>query len=160
MSAIPNLRCERPAAGLMQIFFGVTPLATVLFHTYHSKGIHFFTPGEFSQQLGYMKHPKGYNIPPHDHNPITRTVEWTQETIIVRAGSTRLDLYAPQTRNYLISLMLHTGDIALLAHGGHGFYMEEDCEMIEVKQGPYAGDSDKTRFPRVAPEHIMLLESV
>ena len=34
----------------------------------------------------------------------------------------------------------------LLAHGGHGFHMLEPSEMIEVKQGPYAGDMDKTRF--------------
>ena len=34
----------------------------------------------------------------------------------------------------------------LLAFGGHGFQMLETTEIIEVKQGPYAGDADKTRF--------------
>ena len=32
----------------------------------------------------------------------------------------------------------------LLATGGHGFEVLEEIEMIEVKQGPYAGDEDKT----------------
>lgn len=34
----------------------------------------------------------------------------------------------------------------LLASGGHGFEVLEDLEMIEVKQGPYTGEQDKTRF--------------
>lgn len=29
---------------------------------------------------------------------------------------------------------------------GHGFEILEETEMIEVKQGPYAGEQDKTRF--------------
>jgi mannose-6-phosphate isomerase-like protein (cupin superfamily) len=43
----------------------------------------------------------------------------------------------------------------LLVKGGHGFEVLEELEMIEVKQGPYAGDQDKTRFvgkiPQVLP---------
>ena len=42
--------------------------------------------------------------------------------------------------------ILQTGDVILLASGGHGFTMLEETEMIEVKQGPYAGEKDKTRF--------------
>lgn len=37
----------------------------------------------------------------------------------------------------------------LLAYGGHGFKMLEDSEIIEVKQGPYAGENDKVRFESV-----------
>jgi hypothetical protein len=32
--------------------------------------------------------------------------------------------------------------------------MLEEVEMIEVKQGPYAGDQDKTRFTAVAADRI------
>ena len=42
--------------------------------------------------------------------------------------------------------MLEAGDVVLLIEGGHGFEVMEDVEMIEVKQGPYAGEQDKTRF--------------
>ena len=44
------------------------------------------------------------------------------------------------------SQILNKGDIILLAFGGHGFVMLEKSEIIEVKQGPYAGDKDKVRF--------------
>jgi hypothetical protein len=37
-------------------------------------------------------------------------------------------------------------DFILLAFGGHGFEMLEESEIIEVKQGPYAGEADKIRF--------------
>ena len=158
MNTYQKLHYKIPCRGLMHIFFKNIQLATIIFSFYKSEGINFFTPEEFSQQLGYMKRPKGYEIPPHDHNPVPRTIEWTQETVIIRTGRVRLDLYAPHTQSYLASLMLHSGDIALLAHGGHGFYMEEDCEMVEVKQGPYAGDADKTRFPGVSDERVTFLE--
>ena len=42
--------------------------------------------------------------------------------------------------------MLEEGDVILLAGGGHGFEILEETVMIEIKQGPYAGDADKTRF--------------
>jgi hypothetical protein len=45
-----------------------------------------------------------------------------------------------------MSRTLHGGDVILLIKGGHGFEVEEDVEMFEIKQGPYAGDADKTRF--------------
>lgn len=125
-------------------------LAIVLRVDFCAKGIHFLTPDSFSQQLGYMNHPKDYVIAPHDHNPVVRTVEWTQEVLFVRRGRVRLDFYAPESRNYLQSLVLGAGDVVLLAHGGHGLTMLEDAEIIEVKQGPYTGEADKTRFTPVA----------
>ena len=44
----------------------------------------------------------------------------------------------------------------LLAAGGHGFEVLEEVEMIEVKQGPYSGDNDKTRFPGISNEKIII----
>jgi hypothetical protein len=32
----------------------------------------------------------------------------------------------------------------------------EEIEMIEVKQGPYAGDNDKTRFDGVSAEQVTI----
>lgn len=37
-------------------------------------------------------------------------------------------------------------DAILLIQGGHGFEVLEEVERIEVKQGPYVGEEDKTRF--------------
>ncbi len=120
-------------------------LALILSRNYNKPGIEFFTPDDFSQQLGYMRHPKGKVIQPHVHNQVPREVHYTQEVLFIRRGKVRVDFYTKQ-QNYLESRVLEAGDIILLANGGHGFEALEELEMIEVKQGPYAGDSDKTRF--------------
>jgi hypothetical protein len=130
-------------------------LAVILQASFSGEGIHFFTPDSFSQQLGYMKRPSGYAIAPHDHNPVPRTIEWTQEVLFIKSGRVRLDLYAPGSREYIESRILSTGDVTLLAHGGHGLVMLEESEIIEVKQGPYAGEADKTRFEPVDATRIV-----
>lgn len=120
-------------------------LAIILPANFRGEGIRFFTPDDFSQQLAYMNRPSGYTIQPHVHNAVTREVEFTKEVLFVRSGRVRVDFYTDE-QVYMESRILGTGDVILLARGGHGFEMLEDCEMIEVKQGPYAGEKDKTRF--------------
>lgn len=120
-------------------------LAVLLRSSYNEDGIKFFTPSDFSQQLAYMKRPVGYVIPPHVHNPVAREVHFTKEVLFIKSGKVRVDFY-DDDRNYLESRILGQGDVILLAFGGHGFEMIETSEIIEVKQGPYAGDMDKTRF--------------
>lgn len=120
-------------------------LAIILFANHHADGIEFFTPNDFSQQLGYMNHPQGYVIPPHVHNPVSREVQFTKEVLFIKSGKVRVDFY-DDDQTFLESRILEQGDVILLAFGGHGFEMLEPTEMIEVKQGPYAGEADKTRF--------------
>lgn len=120
-------------------------LAIIIRTTYCKSGIHFFTPDEFSQQLAYMHHAAGKIIQPHVHNPVHREVFFTQEVLFLKKGRLRVDFYDKE-RNYMFSRILESGDVILLASGGHGFEALEEIEMIEVKQGPYAGDGDKTRF--------------
>ncbi|MDH3235090.1 MAG: hypothetical protein OEQ29_16345 [Alphaproteobacteria bacterium] len=120
-------------------------LALILRASYRAEGIKFFTPDDFSQQLAYMNRPAAYVIPPHVHNPVTRAVHYTLEVLFLRRGRVRVDFYDDE-QTYLQSRILETGDVILLATGGHGFEMLEDSEIIEVKQGPYAGEADKTRF--------------
>lgn len=120
-------------------------IALVIGARFEKDGIEFFTPDDFSQQVGYMRHEKGIVIPPHVHNRVDRTVRLTQEVLFVRKGRVRVDLYSI-ARRFIGSAVLETGDVILLASGGHGFTMLEPTDMIEVKQGPYLGDQDKTRF--------------
>jgi mannose-6-phosphate isomerase-like protein (cupin superfamily) len=131
-------------------------LISVIIRTqYHAEGIKFFTPDAFSQQLAYMNRAKGYSISPHVHNNIKREVNYTQEVLFIKSGKVRVDYY-DDNKNYLESRILNQGDVVLLAGGGHGFCMCEDSEMIEVKQGPYAGDEDKTRFNSIADDKVRL----
>ena len=55
-----------------------------------------------------------------------------------------------------IDFVLNKGDVILLAYGGHGLYMLEESEIIEVKQGPYADDLDKIRFNPVDNQKVKL----
>ena len=120
-------------------------LAIILRAQYKSEGIEFFTPDDYSQQLAYMNRPSGYLIKPHVHNAVERKVQYTKEVLYIKSGQVRVDFYE-EDQSYLESRVLHAGDLILLAYGGHGFYMLQASEIIEVKQGPYAGDADKTRF--------------
>lgn len=120
-------------------------LALIIKSNFNEPGIHFFTPEEFSQQLAYIRHPAGKIISPHIHNIVRREVTSTQEVLYIKRGKLRVDIY-DENQNYLNSYILETGDMILLANGGHGFEVLEDIEMIEVKQGPYAGEADKYLF--------------
>lgn len=131
-----------------RVEFGGIAFAIILRSGFREPGIHFFTPGDFSQQLGYMRHPAGHVIEPHVHNPVPRSVHFTHEVLFLRRGRLRVDFYTDE-RAYIESRELGAGDVILLAAGGHGFEVLEEVEMVEVKQGPYVGDADKTRFPGV-----------
>jgi hypothetical protein len=123
-------------------------------HTYED-GIKFVTPNDFSQQIGCMSRPKGYAIEPHLHNSVAREVCYTKEVLFIKSGKVRVDFYSDE-KAYIESYILNQGDVILLAFGGHGFEMLEDSEILEVKQGPYAGDSDKTRFSSIDPKQISI----
>ena len=92
-----------------------------------------------------MNRPKGHIIKPHVHNRVIREVQYTNEVLIIRSGKVKVIFFDDQ-QNYLCSRVLLEGDVIILIRGGHGFEMLESSEMIEVKQGPYAGEHDKTRF--------------
>jgi mannose-6-phosphate isomerase-like protein (cupin superfamily) len=136
----------------MIVHQGVT-LAILLRSDHCAAGIEFFTPDDFSQQLAYMNRPAGYVIPPHVHNPVRREVQYTKEVLFIKSGKVRVDFY-DDNQSYLKSAILHAGDVILLAFGGHGFEMLEPTEMIEVKQGPYAGESDKSRFQGIPRDQV------
>src|SRR3569623_647737 len=130
-------------------------LALIIRHSFRKDGIEFFTPGTYSQQIGYMNRPAGYVIEPHVHNPVRREVQYTKEVLFVKSGKVRVDFYDDDQR-YLESSVLNVGDVILLAYGGHGFEMLEPTEIIEVKQGPYAGDHDKTRFSPIPSDKLKM----
>ena len=143
--------------GVESIFHAQPLLALIVRASFRCDGIEFFTPSNFSQQLGYMQRPQGYVIAPHVHNPVPRAVSYTKEVLFIRQGTVRVDFY-DDVQNYLESRVLRAGDVVLLAFGGHGFEMLETSEILEVKQGPYAGDADKTRFQPVAQAELKVVD--
>jgi mannose-6-phosphate isomerase-like protein (cupin superfamily) len=125
--------------------------AVIVRRDFNRPGVHFFTPGSFSQQLAFMSHPTGHRIAAHLHRDVQRDVIRTQEVLVIRKGRLRVDFY-DRRQERVDSRTMEAGDVILLASGGHGFEVLEDCEMIEVKQGPYLGDQDKMLLARPVRE--------
>ncbi len=132
-------------------------LAIIIRSNYNCQGVSFITPDEYSQQLAYMHHPAGKIIDAHIHNMVHRNVVLTQEVLFIKKGRLRVDFY-DDYKDYLESHILEAGDTILLMSGGHGFKVLEEIEMIEVKQGPYSGDKDKTRFEGISDAEVIMKE--
>jgi mannose-6-phosphate isomerase-like protein (cupin superfamily) len=124
--------------------------AIILPASFDKRGIQFFTANELSQQLASMSYSPGKIIPAHTHNPVRREVSYTQEALFIRKGKIRVDFFSRELE-YQRSRVLGPGDVILLISGGHGFEVLEELNMVEVKQGPYAGEIDKTRFTAKLP---------
>ena len=129
-------------------------LAMIIRNDYMCEGVDFITPSEYSQQVAYMHHPKGKAIDAHVHNLVHRNVVMTQEVLLLKKGVLRVDFY-DEYEDYLESKDLHAGDIILLVSGGHGFQALEEVEMVEVKQGPYAGENDTKRFVGIEEHRVV-----
>ena len=129
-------------------------LAMIIRNDYMCEGVDFITPSEYSQQVAYMHHPKGKLIDAHVHNLVHRNVVMTQEVLLIKKGVLRVDFY-DEYEDYLESRDLHAGEIILLVSGGHGFQALEEVEMVEVKQGPYAGENDKKLFDGIDANKVI-----
>ena len=128
-------------------FYGLATMPTAIVIRANEKvdGIEFFSPESYSQQLGLMTRPEGYVVPAHVHNLVERTIRHTQEVLLIRKGSCEITLY-DENSIQTAAITLESGDVILLAHGGHEIVMKSECEILEVKQGPYAGPNDKTHL--------------
>lgn len=119
-------------------------MAVVVPAEYRNDGINFITGDGEYQQIAFMGHKAGHIIVPHFHNKVNRNVDYTCETLIIRSGQLEVTLYEDKIEIH--KFIIKTGDVITLISGGHGFKMIENCDMIEIKQGPYVGEQDKTRF--------------
>jgi hypothetical protein len=141
---------------VQNIIHNTVTIAIIIRAGYRKDGVEFFTKDEDSQQLGYMNRQAGYIVAPHRHNIVMRKVHLTQEVLFLKSGRVRVDFYDNE-QAYIHSSILEAGDVILLADGGHGFKMLEASELIEVKQGPYSGDTDRIRFEPVQEESVIVI---
>jgi len=118
-------------------------------------GINFFTSKKATQQFGYMKHKKNHIIKPHNHNKRLTKILSTTEVILLLKGVLRVDFY-DNKEEYLFSKIIKEKDIIMLVHGGHGFKVLKNVEMVEIKQGPYSLSSDKIKFDKVNEKEIKI----
>lgn len=110
-------------------------------------GLNFITPPEMFIQAGSWWYEKGKELQKHVHNDFERATERTQESVYVKKGSMRVDLYT-ENLDLFDQFVMHEGDLAVFAYGGHGYHiLEDDTQVIETKNGPFVDvDTDKTKF--------------
>ena len=82
----------------------------------------------------------------HVHNDLERVAKRTRESVYVKKGSMRVDLYTENLE--LFEQFVVSGDLAVFAYGGHGYFiLEDDTQVIETKNGPFVDvETDKTKF--------------
>ena len=124
---------------------GERVLAIIVRGDYVPDSTTFLTTPELEQQLGFVVHPAGENIPSHLHHPEHRHLTGTSEVLVVIKGLCEIELF-DDDHALTATRQLKKGDIILLASGGHGFRMLEDTILLEIKQGPYMGQAEKDIF--------------
>ena len=122
-----------------------TVLSKFIKHKKNSVDKNFFTENEEELQVAGFNLKKDEIIIRHYHPNQDRTIKTTSEVIIVKTGMLQVDIY-DDSHNFIEKFILEDGDIAILISGGHGLSVIDDCEFIEVKQGPYNESTDKIRF--------------
>ncbi len=136
---------ETRAEGLEYVYHQSELYSIILRNNYKSDSVTFVSPDSFSQQLGYLPHKKGNVIQSHNHRINKREVLFTNEVLLIKRGSVKVNFYDKEKRHAGTEIV-NQGDVILLCEGGHGFEILEDTVMIEVKQGPYTGIDDKELF--------------
>ena len=111
----------------------------------HPAGVNFVTPIDLQQQVAVMNRSARDTIAAHEHLPVPRSLRGTQEVLIILSGLIRADIYGLD-RAWVQTRELGPGAIITLVSGGHGFTVLDDCQFIEVKQGPYVPGKDKVVF--------------
>ena len=120
-------------------------LAKFIRHKKHSVDKNFFTENKEELQVASFNLKKDETIIRHYHPKQDRVIKTTSEVIIIKTGVLQIDIY-DDSHEFIDNFILEDGDIAILISGGHGLKVINDCEFIEVKQGPYNESTDKTRF--------------
>jgi hypothetical protein len=100
-------------------------------------GLNFCTPDEIFIQAGCWQYPAGKNLGNHRHKTYPRTVTKTQELVYVKRGRLKTRILTDDGKA-VTDFTLNAGDFAVMVDGGHGYeILEEDTQVLEVKNGPF-----------------------
>ena len=108
-----------------------------------TESIEFLTRPENEFQVGLMKRDENSQVKPHVHKLYKREINRTHEFLLVRAGSMKLSLFGLKNEP-VHTLVMNNGDSVLLCSGGHSIDFLEPTLLLEVKQGPYSINEDKS----------------
>lgn len=123
-----------------------TTLAIIMKHKQTNTGdIEFVSHDNDSLQLAVMHRQAGEKIAKHYHNPVKRELIGTAEVLLIKSGIIHVEIYSKAQRK-IQTVTLTDGDAIVLLAGGHSIHIVKETVMHEIKQGPYAGQNDKTYF--------------
>jgi len=124
-----------------------TVIARVIRASDWKEGLSFYSKDNEFIQAGTWRYNAGKELLAHRHNPVERTATVTQEVVYVKHGRLAARIYGAD-RQLLETVELKAGDTLIALHGGHGYdILEDDTQVLEVKNGPYPGpERDRTRF--------------
>lgn len=110
-------------------------------------GLGFYSKDDEFVQVGTWQYNEGKELLNHIHNPVERTIIRTQEVLYIRKGSILAKIYTLD-EVYVDEIVVKEGDTLILLNSGHGYkILEDNTQVIEIKNGPYMGaDIDRRRF--------------
>lgn len=111
------------------------------------EGLSFFSKDAEFIQAGTWKYNKGKELLAHIHNVVERKIYRTQEVVFVVKGKIEASIY-DLSGTFIEKLQVNGGDFLILLSCGHGYtILEDDTQVLEVKNGPYLGpEIDRKRI--------------
>ena len=111
------------------------------------EGLSFFSKDDEYIQTGTWKYNKGKELLAHIHNEAERKISRTQEVIYVVKGKIEASIYDLKG-SFVEKIIVNAGDFLILLNSGHGYLiLEDDTQVLEIKNGPYLGaEIDRKRI--------------
>ncbi|MCV3387079.1 hypothetical protein L8U00_01065 [Campylobacter sp. IFREMER_LSEM_CL2256] len=111
------------------------------------QGLKFYSNDDEFIQVGTWNYDANKELLAHAHNEVERKVYWTQEVLYIKQGSISAKIYDIYD-SFVEELIAKEGDVLILLRGGHGYtILEDNTQVLEIKNGPYVGaDNDRRRI--------------
>ena len=112
-------------------------------------GLGFFSDDSDFIQVGTWRYEEGKDLLAHQHNLVQRTVERTQEVLVIQKGAIQASIFDENEEHTLLERFdVKQGEVLILLHGAHGYKILEDgTQVVEIKNGPYLGaEIDRVRI--------------
>jgi len=108
-----------------------------------SPGLNFLCQDDDPIQVGLWDYQSGKILGPHSHVKNERKITITQEILFIKKGRVRASIYN-ENDELVKDVDLSSGDLIILFSGGHGYtILEDNTQVLEVKNGPYTGLNDR-----------------
>jgi len=123
---------------------GSVTIAKILRKGEWPDGLTFYTDDKDFVQVSTWNYSKGKHLKAHSHKICPRSLDRTQEVVMVKSGAMKARFYT-DNGELVKEDTLNEGDIAIIYSGGHAYDIIKDKTLIfEVKNGPYPGlEKDK-----------------